>query len=82
MYAERKKYKYNYWGLFLSKWRVRVRSGKGNRFYCSEFVKACLECFNIANAKELPKIIKPIDFLKLNNKNIIYTGLLQNYAIV
>lgn len=71
---------YNYLGVLFACFKKHHKSSK--RFYCSEFVKACLECFNIANAKELPKIIKPIDFLKLNNKNIIYTGLLQNYAIV
>ena len=47
MYAERKKYKYNYLGVFLSKWRVRFRSKKANRFYCSEFVYDCLERFGI-----------------------------------
>ena len=45
-----------------------------------KFVKTCLETFNIENAGELPRIIKPIDFLKLENKNIIYQGFLQNYS--
>jgi len=36
--------------------------------------------FDVENAYELPNIIKPIDFLKLNNKNIIYQGFLKNYV--
>ena len=52
------------------------------RFYCSEFVKTCLETFEIENAEMLPQIIKPIDFLKMNNKNIIYEGSLKNYPMI
>ena len=68
---------YNYLGVLFACFRKYHTSSK--RFYCSEFVKTCLETFNIENAGELPRIIKPIDFLKLENKNIIYQGFLQNY---
>ena len=68
---------YNYLGILCACFRKNHESGK--RYYCSQFVRACLALFNIENAVELPKIIKPIDFLKLNNKNIIYEGLLRNY---
>ena len=37
---------------------------------------------NVDNIKELPKTIKPIDFLKLKNKKIIYEGFLRNYFII
>lgn len=76
----KKQFHYNYWGVVFACIRKYHTSSK--RFYCSEFVKTCLETFNIENAKELPRIIKPIDFLKMNNKNIIYTGFLQNYMSV
>lgn len=76
--AHKKDFHYNYLGVLFACFRKHHTSSK--RFYCSEFVKTCLETFNIENAKELPKIIKPIDFLKLNNKNVIYTGFLQNYV--
>lgn len=69
---------YNYLGVLFACFKKHHTSSK--RFYCSEFVKTCLETFNIENAQELPKIIKPIDFLRLNNKKIIYTGFLQNYV--
>lgn len=74
----KKEFHYNYLGVLFACFKKHHTSSK--RFYCSEFVKTCLETFNIENAKELPQIIKPIDFLKLNNKNIIYTGFLTNYS--
>ena len=69
---------YNYLGVLCACFKKHHTSSK--RFYCSEFVKTCLETFDIENAQDLPKIIKPIDFLKLNNKNVVYIGTLQNYV--
>lgn len=69
---------YNYLGVLFACFKKYHTSSK--RFYCSEFVKTCLETFNIENAEELPQIIKPIDFLKLNNKHIVYKGFLRNYS--
>lgn len=71
---------YNYLGIVFACFKKHHTSSK--RFYCSEFVKECLRVFDIENAKELPNIIKPIDFLKLNNKSIIYTGFLKNYIAI
>lgn len=73
----KKKFHYNYLGILFACFKKNYETGK--RYYCSQFVRACLALFNIENAVELPKIIKPIDFLMLNNKNIIYEGLLKNY---
>ena len=84
MYAERKKYKYNYWGLFLSKWRVRVRSRKANRFYCSEFVNDLLERFGIIQPGEFGKVVRPMELLKLRHMGkgeIIYHGALCQFAV-
>ena len=78
MVNNRKSFHYNYWGLFLGMIGINVAPQK--RFYCSQFVKKCLTEQNIQNSKELPKIVKPIDFLKLADKRIIYTGLLKNYS--
>ncbi|MBQ7973392.1 MAG: hypothetical protein IJ295_00320 [Clostridia bacterium] len=82
MYAERKKYKYNYWGLFLSKWRVRVRSAKANRFYCSEFVNYLLERFGIIKPGEFGKVVRPMELLKLRDTGkgaVIYRGALCRF---
>ncbi len=73
----KKEFHYNYLGVLFACFRKHHTSQK--RFYCSEFVSECLKAFDIENAKELPNIIKPIDFLKLNNKNIVYAGKLKNY---
>lgn len=70
---------YNYLGLLFACFKKDYK--RKNRFYCSQFVRTCLACCNVENANELPKIIKPIDFLKLKNKRILFTGLLKNYII-
>ena len=69
---------YNYLGVLMACFKKNV--APQNRFYCSQFVRTCLSRFNVDNSKDLPKIIKPIDFLKLNNKNIVYIGFLKNYS--
>ena len=48
-----------------------------NSFYCAEFVKYVLDKSDIKN--NLPEMIKPEDFKKLENSSIIYDGLLKNY---
>jgi len=76
----KEKFKYNYIGVFLAALKLNYRPK--HKFYCSQFVKTILACFNIENSIDLPNVVKPIDFLKLNNKKIIYTGLLQSYTSV
>lgn len=76
----KKEFGYNYLGILFACFKRCYKNR--NRFYCSEFVKACLKVFDIENSKDLPPIVKPIDFLKLNNKNIIFSGYLHNYVNV
>lgn len=71
------KFHYNYLGILCA--CFKKNHAPKNRFYCSQFVLACLTAFDIDNARELPKVIKPIDFMRLNNKRIIYTGVLKDY---
>ena len=71
-------FKYNYLGILFACFKLNWEPGK--RYYCSQFVRTILACFNIENAVELPHIIKPIDFLKLQNKKVVYTGFLNNYT--
>ena len=82
MYAERKKYKYNYLGLFFSRWKVAVRSRKANRFYCSEFVNDILERFGIIKRGQFGKVVRPMELLKLQLEGIgkvIYRGALSKF---
>ena len=76
----KEQFKYNYLGVFFAALKLNYRPKY--QFYCSQFVKVVLECFNIENSADLPEVVKPIDFLKLSNKHIIYTGLLQQYHVV
>lgn len=71
-------FKYNYLGVFLA--ALNLNWMPKHKFYCSQFVKLCLSCFDIANAFELPKVVRPMDFLRLDYKRIVYSGLLSNYS--
>lgn len=72
------RFRYNYRGVFLACFKKDY--APKNNFYCSQFVRSCLALFDISNANNLPKIIKPIDFLKLDNTEVIYEGQLQQYS--
>ena len=85
MYADRKRYKYNYWGVLLSRWNVRVRSRKANRFYCSEFVNDFLERFGIIKKGEFGQVVRPMELLKLQNSGrgqVVYRGALCQFSQV
>lgn len=71
----RRKYKFNRTGLFLS--AINYRYTKVNRFYCAEFVKHLIDIADID--MNLPSTVKPIDFKKYNNLDLLYRGNLRNY---
>lgn len=70
------KYNFNIIGLFAVAIKRKVKFK--NSFYCAEFVKYILDESGIKN--NLPDIIKPEDFRKIENLRIIYKGKLQQYA--
>ncbi len=80
MYANRKKYGYNYKGLFLAKRGIVVR--RENRFYCSEFVKDILERFDIVCKGELTDAVRPAEMLNIKGGRIVYSGTLCGYSKV
>lgn len=69
------KYHFNVLGMFLV--IFKRKRNKKNYFYCAEFVKYILE--KSVDIKELPEIVKPDDFLYINNKKTEYKGLLRKY---
>lgn len=71
----RKKYKFNIIGLAMVLFNIKYKPK--NSFYCAEFVKYALEKAHVSN--NLPEIIKPLDFLNINNIQIIYEGMLRDY---
>lgn len=72
----REKYKFNIIGLFLVS--VNKKYKKENSFYCAEFIKYLLE--TSFNKKLLPDIVKPMDFLELENMKLVYEGLFRKYS--
>lgn len=76
MMEHKKEYKFNVKGLFYVALNKKVKKPK--TFYCAEFVKYVLESSNIDTSK-LPEIIKPEDFKKMANMELIYKGKLRKY---
>ncbi len=79
MYIRRREYGYNYFGLFFAAARIHFEHSK--HFYCSEFVRYVMLKFEMKEAQSLPEIIKPVDFLKLEGWERVYSGKMQSYAI-
>lgn len=80
MISNKKRFKYNYLGLFFSCFKIYIKREK--YLYCSEFVKQILLDYNIGGSAYLEEIEvpKPIDFLKLENLETIYIGKLKDYT--
>ena len=72
MYLERKKYHYNYLGLFLAS--IRISYHPTDCYYCSSFVKEILLYFNLIKPNEMRRIVNPIDFLEKFGGQEIYCG--------
>ncbi len=78
MYENRKKYKFDVLGLFAATFKKKLN--RKNFFYCSEFVRTTLVQAGVIQKDQLPKIIKPIDFLSLKDTETIYVGNLKEYV--
>ena len=71
------KYSFNILGLECVSIKRKIR--RKNNFYCAEFVKHVLKSVGITSVAELPEIIKPEDFKKMQGLNEIYEGPLRKY---
>lgn len=71
----KKKYKFNILGMFCVALNKKIK--KRDSFYCAEFIKYLLDESKIVN--NLPEIVKPSHFLKLNTGNTVYIGRLNKY---
>lgn len=69
------KYKFNILGLFAAGFHKKIKTKKS--FYCAEFVKYVMDEAGIEN--NLPDVVKPEDFKRLENLEEIYSGLLRQY---
>ncbi len=71
-------YHYNYKGLFVA-WFGKKLTRK-NYYYCSEFVREIVLDGDVVPDDFFGNITQPIDFLKIPNSKIIYTGILKDFA--
>lgn len=71
----KKDYKFNIIGLFAVGFNKRIE--RKNYFYCAEFVKHVLESGGIKT--NLPEIVAPDDFKYIENKVLVYEGVLRKY---
>lgn len=79
MFEERKKYHYNYLGLYLA--AFHIRRSRERCYYCSEFVREILMDHASVSGDCFPPITHPIHFLNIEEAHTIYCGRLQDYVI-
>ena len=79
MWAHRKKYHYNYLGLYLA--GLNIARKKKNCFYCSEFVAYVLTECGVVGKDFFKPIIEPIAFLKVPHR-VIYRGKLRDFRLI
>ena len=77
MYSQRRKYRYNYEGLFFAAFGVDWQRKRA--FYCSQFVRNILVNNRAVEAGVLPKVTAPKDFLELPKAKIVFEGQLKAY---
>lgn len=73
----KEKYKFNVLGLFAAGFDKKITKKDG--LYCAEFVKKVL--YDSEIGIDLPNIIKPDDFMAIDNREIIYQGKLRNFHV-
>jgi len=71
----KKNYRFNVIGLITVMLHYHLK--RENCFYCAEFVKYVLNSSSME--LNLPEIIKPEDFQKVEGTDVIYTGFLREY---
>lgn len=76
-FAHKDDYGYNYLGLYLA--ALKIHKPMKNRYYCSEFIKDFLIENNIDGAKNLRKIVHPMDFINISETQEIYCGKLKDF---
>lgn len=75
MEKNKKDYRFNVIGLITVMLHYHLK--RENCFYCAEFVKYVLNSSSIE--LNLPEVIKPEDFQKVEGTDVIYTGFLREY---
>lgn len=74
----RKEFKYNFAGVFLYKFGIPL--DRKNKFFCSEFVASVIVKCGIREIKRNIHTYHPNYFLELDDKELIYDGMLIDYS--
>lgn len=72
-------YKYNLMGLIFCKLEVPYR--RNNYYFCSEFVSEILGYSKAIELPKLPCLMKPSDFLNLDEMKCLYVGTVGDLVI-
>ena len=75
--SNQENYRFNMMGVIFAAIHLKLR--RERCFYCAEFVKYVFDNSNLEF--DLPEIIKPEDFERLDGINEIYTGILNEYKM-
>lgn len=77
---EKKKYGYNFLGLFGILLNKPLK--RQNRYFCTQFVSEILINSSIFHSKNVPELIRTSELFAIENKDIIYEGLVNNYCTI
>lgn len=78
-YDEYDKYKYSFLGILAI--MLHIPHQRRYRFVCSQFVAYVLKEGKVIDFDKPVSLIKPEDFDTIDKGQVVYTGLLSNYAI-
>jgi hypothetical protein len=76
-YKHKNQYRYNFIGLF-GVWFNRPIYRK-NHYFCSQFVYVLLRRHHILDVGKTPELVQTVDLMTLENKKLIYEGLIVDY---
>lgn len=71
------KYKYNFIGLLFVLINKPIK--RKNYYFCSQFISEILINSKIYSPDKIPELISSNDLFLVNNKEVIYEGLIRNY---
>lgn len=74
---EKDTFKYNFLGAILSKFHIPLKRPK--QYFCSEFVATVFDECGIRDVKHDVNTYHPYNFLELDDKELIYKGMLADY---
>ena len=80
MTERRSDYGYDFIGIFLKLFNIRVRFH--NRYVCSVFVSDVLHNSGAYRFSKDVELVKPKDFLELPYDRIVYEGLYRDYKMI